>query len=102
MMIHPSPYPTIKITILIFSELIIFRVNKNRGKFGQFLPIFKKRSFPKWENGEFLIFKTSRLNFFSTSKQNSSRHVINILEKNVLDQNSVVKDYLTTALDGNL
>ncbi|MBK7682287.1 MAG: hypothetical protein IPJ26_07360 [Bacteroidetes bacterium] len=76
-------------------------MNKNRGKFGQFLPIFKKRSFPKWENGEFLIFKTSRLNFFSTSKQNSSLNVTIILEMNILDQNSVVKDYLTTASDEN-
>ncbi len=37
---------------------------------------------------------------FDTSKQNVSLHIINILEENELDQNSVVKDYLTTALDG--
>jgi hypothetical protein len=34
---------------------------------------------------------------FVTSKQNISLHVINILKENELDENSVVKDYLTTA-----
>lgn len=37
---------------------------------------------------------------FDTSKQNISLHIINILEDNELDKNSVVKDYLTTAADG--
>ncbi|MCL2327914.1 MAG: virulence RhuM family protein [Bacteroidetes bacterium] len=37
---------------------------------------------------------------FDTSKQNISLHIINILEENELDVNSVVKDYLTTATDG--
>ena len=37
---------------------------------------------------------------FDTSKQNISLHIINILEDSELDQNSVVKDYLTTASDG--
>lgn len=37
---------------------------------------------------------------FDTSKQNISLHIINILEDNELDKNSVVKDYLTTAVDG--
>jgi len=37
---------------------------------------------------------------FDTSKQNISLHIINILEENELDANSVVKDYLTTAADG--
>ncbi len=36
---------------------------------------------------------------FDTSKQNISLHIINILEENELDSNSVVKDYLTTASD---
>ena len=34
---------------------------------------------------------------FDTSKQNISLHIINILKKNELNKNSVVKDYLTTA-----
>ena len=37
---------------------------------------------------------------FATSKQNISLHIINILEENELKENSVVKDYLTTATDG--
>ena len=37
---------------------------------------------------------------FDTTKQNISLHIINILEDNELDKNSVVKDYLTTASDG--
>ena len=37
---------------------------------------------------------------FATSKQNVSLHIVNILKDNELDANSVVKEYLTTALDG--
>lgn len=37
---------------------------------------------------------------FETSKQNISLHIINILEDKELNENSVVKDYLTTASDG--
>ena len=37
---------------------------------------------------------------FDTSKQNISLHIINILEDKELEQDSVVKDYLTTASDG--
>ncbi len=37
---------------------------------------------------------------FDTSKQNISLHIINILKENELTENSVVKDYLTTASDG--
>ena len=33
---------------------------------------------------------------FDTSKQNISLHIINILKENELNENSVVKDYLTT------
>jgi len=37
---------------------------------------------------------------FATSKQNISLHIINILKEGELAENSVVKDYLTTASDG--
>jgi len=37
---------------------------------------------------------------FDTSKQNISLHVINILKERELLEDSVVKDYLTTAADG--
>lgn len=37
---------------------------------------------------------------FATSKQNISLHIQNIFEEGELEQNSVVKEYLTTASDG--
>jgi len=37
---------------------------------------------------------------FSTSKQNISLHIINILKEGELSEKSVIKDYLTTATDG--
>ena len=37
---------------------------------------------------------------FATSKQNVSLHIQNILKDGELDENSVVKEYLTTAKDG--
>lgn len=37
---------------------------------------------------------------FTTSKPNVSMHISNILEEKELDENSVVKDFLTTASDG--
>jgi hypothetical protein len=37
---------------------------------------------------------------FATTKQNISLHIQNIFEEGELEQNSVVKDYLTTASDG--
>ena len=37
---------------------------------------------------------------FDTSKQSISYHIVSILRDNELNKNSVVKNYLTTALDG--
>ena len=37
---------------------------------------------------------------FDTSKQNIGQHINNILEENELDENSVVKNFFTTATDG--
>ncbi len=37
---------------------------------------------------------------FQTTKQNVSLHILNIFKEGELDENSVVKDYLTTAADG--
>ena len=39
---------------------------------------------------------------FATSKPNVSMHISNILKEKELDENSVVKDYLTTDADGKL
>ena len=38
--------------------------------------------------------------FFDTSKQNIGQHISNILLDNELSENSVVKNYFTTAADG--
>jgi hypothetical protein len=37
---------------------------------------------------------------FATSKSNISMHISNILKEGELGENSVVRDYLTTAADG--
>lgn len=37
---------------------------------------------------------------FATSKQNIGQHISSILKDNELDENSVVKNYFTTANDG--
>jgi len=37
---------------------------------------------------------------FQTTKQNVSLHIKNIFSEKELDENSVVKEYLTTAVDG--
>ena len=37
---------------------------------------------------------------FDTSKQGIGQHIANMLNESKLDANSVVKDYLTTAVDG--
>ena len=37
---------------------------------------------------------------FATSKQNIGQHIANVLKDGELGQNSVVKDYFTTASDG--
>jgi len=37
---------------------------------------------------------------FTTTKQNISLHIKNIFAEGELDENSVVKEYLTTAADG--
>ena len=39
---------------------------------------------------------------FATSKQNVSFHIASVLKDRELDVNSVVKDYLTTAANGNI
>ncbi len=37
---------------------------------------------------------------FATSKPNNSMHIANMLKERGLNENSVVKEYLTTAADG--
>ena len=37
---------------------------------------------------------------FDTSKQNIGQHILNILKDKELEENSIVKNYFTTASDG--
>ena len=52
------------------------------------------------KDGDVWLNQNKLAELFDTSKQNISLHVINILKENELSENSVVKDYLTTASDG--
>ncbi|MFA6788901.1 MAG: RhuM family protein, partial [Arcobacteraceae bacterium] len=52
------------------------------------------------KNGTVWMNQMQIAELFASSKQNISLHIQNILEENELDQNSVVKEYLTTASDG--
>jgi hypothetical protein len=44
--------------------------------------------------------QSQMVELFQTTKQNISLHIRNIFKEGELDENSVVKDYLTTAADG--
>jgi hypothetical protein len=44
--------------------------------------------------------QANMVELFQTTKQNISLHIKNIFEEGELDENSVVKEYLTTAADG--
>ncbi|MBU4485642.1 MAG: virulence RhuM family protein [Candidatus Delongbacteria bacterium] len=46
------------------------------------------------------ITQKAMADLFQTTKQNISLHLINIFSEKELEENSVVKDYLTTAADG--
>ena len=52
------------------------------------------------KDGKVWLNQKSIAELFGTSKQSISKHIINILNDNELETNSVVKDYLTTADDG--
>ena len=51
-------------------------------------------------DGDIWLNQKQLAELFATSKQNISLHALNILKENELEENSVVKDYLTTATDG--
>jgi len=52
------------------------------------------------DNGNVWLNQNQLAELFATSKPNISMHITNILKEKELEENSVVKDYLTTAADG--
>ncbi len=52
------------------------------------------------KDGKIWLNQQQMAELFATSKQTISYHVINILKEKELHENSVVKEYLTTAADG--
>jgi hypothetical protein len=54
----------------------------------------------RMENDTVWLTQAAMAELFQTTKQNISFHLLNIFRERELDENSVVKDYLTTAADG--
>jgi len=54
------------------------------------------------KDGDVWMNQNQLAKLFDTSKQNISLHIKNALNEAELSENSVVKDYLTTALDGKI
>ena len=52
------------------------------------------------KDGEVWLNQKQMAELFATSKQNISLHIYNVLKEGELIENSVVKEYLTTARDG--
>lgn len=52
------------------------------------------------KDGNICLSQNQIAELFGTSKQNVSLHIINILKDKEFGEDSVVKDYLTTAADG--
>ena len=52
------------------------------------------------KDGKIWLSQQQMAELFATSKQTISYHIINILKEKELHENSVVKEYLTTAADG--
>ena len=52
------------------------------------------------ENETVWLNQAQMTELFNTTKQNISLHIKNIVSEGELDENSVVKEYLTTASDG--
>ena len=52
------------------------------------------------KDGSIWLNQNQLANLFDTSKQSISYHIINILEDNELDKNSVIRNFRTTATDG--
>jgi len=53
----------------------------------------------RMENETLWLSQAQMIELFQTTKQNISLHINNIFNEGEVDQNSVVKEYLTTAAD---
>jgi len=71
------------------SELILYRTDDGKAAVSLYA-----RDGSVWMN------QSQLAELFDTSKQNISSHILNILKDNELRENSVIKEYLTTAADG--
>ena len=56
----------------------------------------------RFENETVWLTQNALADLFQTTKQNISQHIKNIFEEGESQQNSVVKDFLTTAADGKI
>lgn len=54
------------------------------------------------KDGNVWLHQNQLAKLFDTSKQNIGLHIINILKDKELQENSVVKDYLTTAFNSKI
>lgn len=70
-------------------EIILYLTDDNKAKIQVRL-----------ENETVWLTQSAMVELFQTTKQNISLHIKNIFEERELDENSVVKEYLTTASDG--
>ena len=71
------------------SELILYQTSDGRTKIDVRL-----------EDESVWLNQSQLVELFQTTKQNISLHIRNIFQEGELDQDSVVKEYLTTASDG--
>jgi len=71
------------------SEIIIYQTQDGKVKISVRL-----------EEGTTWLTQAQMVELFETTKQNISLHIKNVFMEGELDQNSVVKEYLTTAADG--
>ena len=70
-------------------DIIIYKTNDNKVK----IALYAK-------DGSIWLNQNQLADLFDTSKQSIGQHIINILNDNELDKNSVVKKFFTTASDG--
>lgn len=75
--------------IVMADEIILYRTEDGKNQVNLM-----------WRDGMVWLNQSQMAELFATSKQNIAYHISNILEDNELSYEAVVKEYLTTALDG--